>query len=105
MTNHLSIPFITCLELNMPTAFNVIATLIAKPGQQATLETLLRGLLEPTRLEAGCEQYDLHQDLLERWSDDAALADHDQSAHIQSFRAKAADVLEHFELKRLKFLA
>jgi hypothetical protein len=47
----------------MPTAFNVIATLIAKPGQQATLETLLRGLLEPTRLEAGCEQYDLHQDL------------------------------------------
>lgn len=47
----------------MSTAFNVIATLIAKPGQQATLETLLRGLLEPTRLEAGCEQYDLHQDL------------------------------------------
>ncbi|CAI8877708.1 MULTISPECIES: putative quinol monooxygenase [Pseudomonas] len=97
----------------MPTAFNVIATLIAKPGQQATLEPLLRDLLEPTRLEAGCEQYDLHQDLqhpetfymLERWSDDAALADHDQSAHIQHFRAKAADVIEHFELKRLKFLA
>ena len=35
----------------MSTAFNVIATLIAKPGQHATLETLLRGLLEPTRLE------------------------------------------------------
>lgn len=47
----------------MSTAFNVIATLIAKPGQQATLETLLRGLLEPTRQEPGCEQYDLHQDL------------------------------------------
>ena len=30
----------------MSAAFNVIATLIAKPGQQATLETLLRGLLE-----------------------------------------------------------
>ena len=97
----------------MSTAFNVIATLIAKPGQQATLELLLRDLLEPTRLEAGCEQYDLHQDLqhpetfymLERWSDDAALADHDQSTHIQHFRAKAADVIEHFELKRLKFLA
>ncbi|MBA1430036.1 MULTISPECIES: putative quinol monooxygenase [Pseudomonas fluorescens group] len=97
----------------MSTAFNVIATLIAKPGQQATLETLLRGLLEPTRLEPGCEQYDLHQDLqhpetfymLERWSDDAALADHDQSAHIQAFRSQAAEVIEHFELKRLKFLA
>lgn len=97
----------------MSSAFNVIATLIAKPGQQDTLEPLLRGLLEPTRQEAGCEQYDLHQDLqhpetfymLERWRDDAALADHDQSAHIQSFRTKAADVLAHFELKRLKFLA
>ncbi len=97
----------------MPSAFNVIATLIAKPGQQDTLEALLRGLLAPTRQEAGCEQYDLHQDLqhpetfymLERWSDDAALADHDQSAHIQRFRAETADVLAHFELKRLKFLA
>jgi len=97
----------------MCTAFNVIATLIAKPDQQDTLEKLLRELLEPTRLEAGCEQYDLHQDLqhpqtfymLERWSDDAALADHDQSAHIQSFRAKAAEVIEHFELKRLTLLA
>ena len=97
----------------MSAAFNVIATLIAKPGQHATLEPLLRDLLEPTRREAGCEQYDLHQDLqhpetfymLERWSDDAALANHDQSDHIQNFRAKAADVLEHFELKRLKFLA
>ncbi|NVZ54539.1 antibiotic biosynthesis monooxygenase [Pseudomonas sp. B6002] len=97
----------------MSTAFNVIATMIAKPGQEATLETLLRGLLEPTRLEAGCEQYELNQDLqspgtfymIERWSSDAALAAHDQSAHIQSFRAKAPEVLELFDLKRLKFLA
>jgi len=96
----------------MPTAFKVIATLIAKPGQQDTLEQLLRGLLEPTRAEAGCQQYDLHQDLqhpetfymLERWNDDAALDAHDQSAHIQNFRTQAADVIEHFELKRLKFL-
>ena len=48
----------------MSTAFNVIATLIAKPGQQAILEPLLRGLLAPTRLEAGCEQYDLHLSLI-----------------------------------------
>ncbi|PHN21992.1 putative quinol monooxygenase [Pseudomonas sp. ICMP 460] len=97
----------------MPTAFNVIATLIAKSGQHATLEPMLRELLEPTRVEPGCEQYDLYQDLkhpetfymLERWSDDAALADHDQSAHILSFRAKAADVLEHVDIKRLNFLA
>lgn len=97
----------------MSNAFNVIATLIAKPGQQDTLEKLLREILEPTRVEPGCEQYDLHQDLqhpetfymLERWSDESALADHDQSAHIQNFRAKAGDVIEHFDLKRLQFIA
>ncbi|MGY2290607.1 putative quinol monooxygenase [Pseudomonas sp. SDO528_S397] len=97
----------------MSNAFNVIATLIAKPGQHATLEKLLRELLEPTRVEPGCQQYELHQDLqhpetfymLERWSDEAALADHYQSVHVQHFRAQAADVLGHFELKRLKFLA
>jgi len=96
----------------MSKPFTVIATLIAKPGQQHVLEQHLRALLQPTRAEAGCAQYDLHQDLenphafymLERWSGDAALQAHDASAHIQNFRAQAGEVLEHFELKRLQFL-
>ncbi|MDR9754873.1 putative quinol monooxygenase [Pseudomonas sp. SZMC_28357] len=97
----------------MSQPFTAIATLIAKPGQQDVLERYLRALLEPTRAEAGCSQYDLLVDqqnphafyMIERWSGDAALQAHDASAHIQAFRAKAGDVLEHFELKRLQALA
>ena len=97
----------------MSQPFTAIATLIAKAGQQDVLEQHLRALLEPTRAEAGCGQYDLHQDLahplafymIEKWSSDEALQAHDASAHIQSFRARASDFLEHFELKRLRNLA
>ncbi|MET1067343.1 MAG: putative quinol monooxygenase [Pseudomonas prosekii] len=97
----------------MSQPFTAIATLIAKPGQQDALEQHLRALLAPTRVEAGCGQYDLHQDLanplafymIEQWSSDEALQAHDASAHVQNFRAKAADFLEHFELKRLRTLS
>ena len=97
----------------MSQPFTAIATLIAKPGQQDALEQHLRALLAPTRVEAGCGQYDLHQDLanplafymIEQWNSDEALQAHDASAHVQNFRAKAGDFLEHFELKRLRTLS
>jgi len=97
----------------MSQPFTAIATLIAKPGQQHALEQHLRALLAPTRVEAGCGQYDLHQDLanplafymIEQWSSDEALQAHDASVHVQNFRAKAGDFLEHFELKRLRTLS
>jgi quinol monooxygenase YgiN len=40
--------------------------------------------------------------MIEKWSSDEALQAHDDSAHIQNFRAKAGDFLEHFDLKRLR---
>jgi len=43
--------------------------------------------------------------MIEQWSSDEALQAHDDSAHIQHFRARAGDFLEHFELKRLRTLA
>ncbi|MFJ4194529.1 putative quinol monooxygenase [Pseudomonas sp. NPDC089534] len=97
----------------MSQPFTAIATLIAKPGRQEALEQHLRALIEPTRAEAGCSQYDLHQDLanpsafymIERWASDEALQAHDASAHIQHFRAQAGEFLEHFELKRLRAIA
>jgi quinol monooxygenase YgiN len=96
----------------MSQPFTAIATLIAKAGQQDALEQHLRALLEPTRAEAGCGQYDLHQDLanplafymIEQWSSDEALQTHDASAHIQHFRASAGELIEHFDLKRLRAL-
>jgi len=96
----------------MSQPFTAIATLIAKAGQQDALEQHLRALLKPTRAEAGCGQYDLHQDLanplafymIEQWSSDEALQAHDASAHIQHFRATAGELIDHFDLKRLRAL-
>ncbi|WP_285419959.1 putative quinol monooxygenase [Pseudomonas sp. efr-133-TYG-5] len=93
----------------MSQAFTAIATLIAKPGAQATLERALRALVEPSRAEAGCSQYDLHRDLsdpqvfyvIEHWASEEILQAHNASAHFQHFQASAGDCIEHFELKRL----
>jgi hypothetical protein len=69
----------------------------------------LRALVEPTRAEEGCGQYDLHQDLanpltfymIERWSSDEALQA-PTPVLIPDFPRQGRDFLEHFELKRLQ---
>ena len=97
----------------MSQPFTAIATLIAKPGQQDALEQALRALVEPSRAEDGCSQYDLHCDLadpqvfyvIEHWASEEILQTHNASAHFQNFQATAAQTIEHFELKRLGAIA
>lgn len=97
----------------MSQAFTAIATLIAKPGQQDTLENALRALVEPSRAEEGCGQYDLHRDLadpltfyvIEHWASEEILQAHNASAHFRNFQATAGDCIEHFQLKRLGSIA
>ena len=93
----------------MTQPFTAIATLTAKPGQQDLLEQGLRALVEPSRAEAGCSQYDLHRDLadpqvfyvIEHWASEAILEAHNASAHFQHLQATAGHAIEHFQLKRL----
>ena len=40
----------------------IIASIKAKADQIELVKAELTGLVEPTRQEAGCVQYDLHQD-------------------------------------------
>jgi quinol monooxygenase YgiN len=62
---------------------------------------VLEGLLLPTRGEAGCINYDLHQSHIdpalfvfyENWKSEADLEAHARSAHIQSFRKLANEIL------------
>jgi quinol monooxygenase YgiN len=79
----------------------VIAHVRAKPGQESRVRQVLEGLLVPTRGEAGCINYDLHQSqtnpalfvFYENWQSEADLEAHAHSAHIQSFRKLAAEIL------------
>jgi quinol monooxygenase YgiN len=70
----------------------VVATFQARPGKEAELRAVLIGLIAPTRKEAGCLNYDLHQStedaakflFHENWTSKAAL-----DAHLQSPQIKA----------------
>ena len=71
-------------------AITVVATFQARAGKEAELKTALLGLLAPTRKEAGCLNYDLHQlpedpaQFLfhENWTSRELLDAHLKSAHI-----------------------
>jgi quinol monooxygenase YgiN len=70
----------------------VTATFQARPGKEAELRAALIGLLEPTRREAGCVNYDLHASpgepakflFHENWTSQAALDAHLQSPHVKA---------------------
>ena len=70
----------------------VVATFQAKPGKEAELKKALIGLVAPTRQEAGCINYDLHQLpedptkflFHENWTSKAHLDTHLQSPHLKA---------------------
>ncbi len=69
----------------------VVATFQAKPGKTEDLKKILLALIAPTRVEAGCLNYGLHQLpenpekflFHENWTSKAHLDAHLQNTHIQ----------------------
>jgi quinol monooxygenase YgiN len=78
----------------------VIATFQAKPGKESELKATLTALVEPTRKEAGCINYDLHQSpdepgkflFHENWTSKAHLDAHLQSAHIKALLPRVPEL-------------
>ena len=62
----------------------IVANIIAKKGQVELVKSELIKLIEPTRLEEGCIDYELHQDnenpahfvFLENWTSRELLQKH-----------------------------
>jgi quinol monooxygenase YgiN len=79
----------------------VVAEMKAKPGLAAELRRRTVALIEPTRREAGCLQYDLHECeaeperflFYEIWASRAAWEAHLQQPHLVEFLGRAADCL------------
>ncbi len=79
----------------------VVAELVAKPGKADEVRAALTGLVDPTRKEDGCVQYDLHEStdepgrfvFYENWASRAALDAHLESPHLIALRAIAPDLL------------
>lgn len=78
----------------------IIARFRAKPGRESRAREALCALLAPTRSEAGCINYDLHQSLedpalfvfYENWASAAHLEKHSQSPHLQALRDVQAEI-------------
>jgi quinol monooxygenase YgiN len=70
----------------------LIARVRAKAGQETRLRRELQRLLAPTRAEAGCISYDLHQSqtdpalfvFYENWKSQADLDAHFETPHLQA---------------------
>ena len=68
----------------------------ARPGKEMELRKTLTAMLAPTRIEAGCINYDLHVApddpskflFYENWTSKEHHAAHDQTPHVQNLRAR-----------------
>ena len=80
----------------------VVAKIVAKKDSIKTVKTELLKLIEPTRKEAGCIEYNLHQDndnpaffvFYETWENFACLEKHMNSDHFKSYVNVAGSMIE-----------
>lgn len=80
---------------------SVIAYVEAKPGKEEHVKNCLSSLVEPTRQEEGCFNYDLHQStdnpalfvFYENWTCKAALDAHLETPHVKGFIDQADTLL------------
>jgi quinol monooxygenase YgiN len=85
----------------MAQPLSVVAELKAKPGKEDDLRRLLLTLIEPTRAEDGCLQYDLHVHatepgsfvFYENWTSREHLDRHLTSQHLMAAVGAAGDLL------------
>ncbi len=76
----------------------VTAKIVAKQETVEQVKSACMQVIEPTRAEAGCMSYVLHQGLenpavfifVEKWSDEAALEQHLNTEHLKGL-LKAVD--------------
>ena len=86
----------------MAQPLTIIARVRAKPGQQARLRQVLLALVPPTRAEAGCINYDLHQSVedptlfvfQENWATEADFEAHARSPHVEASRKIVPELTE-----------
>ena len=80
----------------------VIAYMHAAPGKRDELRTALESLIDTTKAEKGCVNYDLHQGVedkgwfffYENWDSAADLDTHLAAPHLEEFVGKYSGLLD-----------
>ena len=90
----------------------VVAKVVAKVESLATVKSELLKLIEPTRKEVGCIEYNLHQDneaptvfiFYETWESSACLDNHLNSAHFKNFAGAVGSLVEEIVIHKVTLI-
>lgn len=85
----------------------VFATILAKSDCIDQVLEALTAMLEPTRKEEGCHNYDLHRDrqdpkvfvFHETWESAAHLDAHNQTPHFKNLSTKLGEIAESVSVR------
>ena len=91
----------------------IVARITAVAGKEDQVRSALENLVAPTRAEAGCLQYDLHQDnndprvflFFENWESRALWQDHMNSAHIKANGPATEGAIDSVDLHEMTQIA
>jgi len=95
------------------TPLTIVAVITARPGSEDALEARLRGLIGPSRSDAGCERYDLHRSVegtrvflfYETWASRPDWEAHMETEHLAAFKAEAEAMVESIHIHQMEKLA
>lgn len=93
----------------MKNMLTIIARIEAKADKIEFVKSSLINIIEPTRMEEGCLQYDLHQDndhpevfiFYEKWQSRASWQTHMNSDHLKAHREETHGAIESFMLSEM----
>ena len=94
----------------VPKYFTIVARVQAKDGCEAAVATELHKLLEPSRRDKGCIDYDMHVSLespglfifFENWETKVHWEDHMETEHLQAWRESSVGLVEEIEIIQLE---
>ena len=98
----------------MSDAIRVLAKVVGRPDKVDDLISVLKSLIEPSRAESGCRQYQLLRStsdptlftFVEEWESDAAMDEHLASDHVQAAIARVPELCRNEpDIQRFKVLA
>lgn len=97
----------------MTKALTIVARIEAKADKVDLVKSELLKLIEPTRMEKGCIQYDLHQDdnkpelfiFFENWESRELLQAHLNSDHLKAYVQATEGAVESFMLHEMTQIA
>ena len=95
------------------TKLTIVANIISKPDQVELVKQELLKLIDITRAEEGCINYDLHQDndnsahflFYENWESRELWQEHMNTQHIKDYLAATDGAIQDFTINEMTVIA